>query len=71
MRDVFFKLKNMEEGDDVFRAAEEQFDGQGSFGNGSAMRVSPIALYCKDQSYLRKVCSTNPSLHLYCTVSGK
>lgn len=26
--------------------ARQQFGGQGSFGNGSAMRIAPVALYC-------------------------
>ncbi|KAK2187384.1 hypothetical protein NP493_167g02000 [Ridgeia piscesae] len=30
---------------DPFLPAKEQFDGQGSFGNGGAMRISPTALY--------------------------
>ena len=30
---------------DPFLPAKEQFDGQGSFGNGGAMRISPAALY--------------------------
>lgn len=29
---------------DVYQPAREQFDGKGSFGNGGAMRVAPIAL---------------------------
>ena len=40
---VFMKLRfNV---DDVYRPAMEQFDGKGSFGNGSAMRVTPAALF--------------------------
>ena len=31
--------------DDVYRPAAEQFDGKGSFGNGSAMRVTPATLF--------------------------
>ncbi|XP_062520738.1 ADP-ribosylhydrolase ARH3-like isoform X2 [Corticium candelabrum] len=31
--------------DDPFRLAREQFDGKGSFGNGAAMRIAPVALY--------------------------
>jgi poly(ADP-ribose) glycohydrolase ARH3 len=30
---------------DVFAPASEQFGGMGSFGNGGAMRVAPVALY--------------------------
>lgn len=42
--DVFVKLKNSKF-DDVYRPAMEQFRGSGSYGNGGAMRIAPIALY--------------------------
>lgn len=32
--------------EDVLQPASNQFNGQGSFGNGAAMRISPVALYC-------------------------
>lgn len=41
---VFHKLKQSE-CSDPFRPAAEQFDGQGSYGNGGAMRIAPAALY--------------------------
>lgn len=31
---------------EVLLPAKEQFKGQGSFGNGAAMRVAPVALFC-------------------------
>lgn len=31
---------------DVFKPAREQFDGMGSWGNGAAMRVAPVSLFC-------------------------
>jgi len=31
--------------DDVYQPAAEQFNGRGSYGNGSAMRVAPVALF--------------------------
>ncbi|XP_076624159.1 ADP-ribosylhydrolase ARH3 isoform X1 [Colletes latitarsis] len=31
---------------DVEKPAKEQFNGQGSWGNGGAMRVTPVALFC-------------------------
>ncbi|XP_019630152.1 PREDICTED: poly(ADP-ribose) glycohydrolase ARH3-like isoform X1 [Branchiostoma belcheri] len=41
---VFYRL--LEEGlQDVFEPARQQFDGRGSYGNGGAMRVAPVALY--------------------------
>lgn len=33
-------------------AAQRQFDGQGSYGNGGAMRVAPVALWCYPDSAL-------------------
>ncbi|XP_062559584.1 ADP-ribosylhydrolase ARH3-like isoform X2 [Armigeres subalbatus] len=43
--DVFDKLRKTKLADPVGPAAA-QFGGSGSFGNGAAMRVAPIALYC-------------------------
>ncbi len=52
---IFYKLKNHDL-EDVFAPAREQFDGQGSCGNGSAMRVAPAALLgFKDDDCLVKV----------------
>lgn len=42
--EVFSKLRKTKF-DDVFKPASEQFSGSGSFGNGGAMRIAPIALY--------------------------
>lgn len=42
--DVFHKLK-VQRFEDIWRPAKEQFDGSGSFGNGGAMRIAPVALY--------------------------
>ncbi|XP_055595190.1 ADP-ribosylhydrolase ARH3-like [Uranotaenia lowii] len=42
--EVFMKLKKSKISDPV-APAREQFGGSGSYGNGSAMRVSPIPLY--------------------------
>lgn len=42
--DVFYKLKNQKY-EDVWRPAREQFDGSGSYGNGGAMRIAPVALF--------------------------
>ena len=53
---VFSKLKN---GGftDIFGPAKEQFKGQGSCGNGSAMRISPAGLLgYKSTDTLVKVC---------------
>ncbi|XP_012140976.1 ADP-ribosylhydrolase ARH3 isoform X2 [Megachile rotundata] len=42
---VFQKLRG-NKFTDVISPAKEQFNGQGSWGNGGAMRVTPIALFC-------------------------
>lgn len=44
VRTVFSKLKESNY-EDVFKPAKEQFNGSGSFGNGGAMRMAPIALF--------------------------
>lgn len=49
VRTVFRKLKESQF-EDVFLPAKEQFDGKGSFGNGAAMRISPIALFGNNRS---------------------
>jgi poly(ADP-ribose) glycohydrolase ARH3 len=50
---VFDKLRFDPE--DVFLPAREQFGGSGSYGNGSAMRISPVALLCTKEEDLIKV----------------
>ena len=53
---VFSKLKNSGFSN-VYGPAKEQFKGQGSCGNGSAMRISPVGLFgFKDDETLVKVC---------------
>nr|XP_039252465.1 ADP-ribose glycohydrolase ARH3-like [Styela clava] len=46
--DCFRKRRIDEYKHDVYRAASEQFMRTGSFGNGSAMRVSPVTLFHHD-----------------------
>lgn len=43
--DIFHKLR-AQKFEDPFGPAKEQFNGSGSYGNGGAMRVSPLALFC-------------------------
>jgi poly(ADP-ribose) glycohydrolase ARH3 len=43
--DIFRKLR-AQKFEDPFGPAKEQFDGSGSYGNGGAMRVAPLALFC-------------------------
>lgn len=54
---VFGKLRKAKEKnlEDVMLPAREQFGGQGSYGNGAAMRVCPLALFSKNTSSLQKV----------------
>lgn len=47
--DVFSAL-HMEKYEDPFGPAERQFRGSGSFGNGAAMRIAPVALFGYDLS---------------------
>jgi poly(ADP-ribose) glycohydrolase ARH3 len=42
--DVFYALKESEY-EDPFGPAKNQFNGTGSYGNGAAMRVAPVALF--------------------------
>ncbi|XP_076308294.1 ADP-ribosylhydrolase ARH3-like isoform X2 [Tachypleus tridentatus] len=46
--DVFKALKARNY-DNVFQPAKELFSGCGSYGNGAAMRVAPVALFCYKQ----------------------
>jgi ADP-ribosylglycohydrolase len=41
-------LKRIQRGDAWEKAAKETFEGQGSFGNGAAMRVAPVGAYFAD-----------------------
>ncbi|XP_046342813.2 ADP-ribosylhydrolase ARH3-like isoform X2 [Haliotis rufescens] len=47
---VFAALRK-DDPDDVFEPARKQFDGQGSYGNGGAMRIAPAALGCLKQGF--------------------
>lgn len=47
--EVFRKLRQ-DDCSDPFAPASEQFNGSGSFGNGAAMRVHPVGLYCHEKS---------------------
>ncbi|ESO94966.1 hypothetical protein LOTGIDRAFT_117396 [Lottia gigantea] len=52
-----FKLLQDPQLEDVFEPARRQFDGQGSFGNGGAMRIVPAPLfsYNKDIEFLQNL----------------
>ena len=54
---VFEKIKLPSYADQPFKAAAEQFNGDGSYGNGSGMRVFPVALFChKNYKEVEEVC---------------
>ncbi|KAK3928551.1 ADP-ribose glycohydrolase ARH3 [Frankliniella fusca] len=49
---VFRKLREQQCADPM-KPASEQFDGRGSYGNGGAMRISPVPLFCfRDQELM-------------------
>lgn len=53
--EVFEKLYR-DAASDPFKPAREQFGGSGSYGNGGAMRVAPVALfYAHDRNEMIKV----------------
>ena len=41
-----FKQMKATEFADPYKIAGKQFSGRGSYGNGGAMRITPVALYC-------------------------
>ncbi|ANF29683.1 ORF_35 [Catopsilia pomona nucleopolyhedrovirus] len=43
-----FKLWSQSNYSDVVEQAKQTMNGQGSYGNGAAMRVAPVALFCHD-----------------------
>lgn len=47
--EVFHKLR-AHKFEELLIPAKEQYNGKGSFGNGAAMRISPVALYCYNKS---------------------
>ena len=51
---VFQRLKD-EQPEDVTQPARLQFEGQGSYGNGAAMRISPLALFGLNSSEVQEV----------------
>ena len=59
---VFERLRD-DDPEDITFPARCQFDGQGSYGNGAAMRISPLALFSKNSQELQEV-------RCFCTVTG-
>lgn len=55
---VFKRLRDTNP-EDVTLPARSQFDGQGSYGNGAAMRISPVALYSRSSSEVQKNAQEN------------
>ncbi|XP_060531177.1 ADP-ribosylhydrolase ARH3-like [Cylas formicarius] len=59
---VFRKLKNSKY-EDIFKPAQKQFGGLGSYGNGGAMRIAPIALfYHSDYENMVRVASESTKI---------
>lgn len=62
VKQVFQKLRANKFAD-ILKPASEQFNGQGSLGNGGAMRVAPIALFsCHDYDEMIKMARDETSL---------
>lgn len=55
---VFRRLRD-ENPEDVTLPARSQFDGQGSYGNGAAMRISPLALFSENSLELQEIARQN------------
>ena len=51
---VFERLRG-DNPEDVTLPASRQFDGQGSYGNGAAMRISPLALFSRNSTEVQQV----------------
>uniref|UniRef100_A0A0P4VID6 ADP-ribosylhydrolase ARH3 n=1 Tax=Rhodnius neglectus TaxID=72488 RepID=A0A0P4VID6_9HEMI len=67
--DIFNKLKASKL-EDIWLPAREQFSGLGSFGNGAAMRVSPIGLFCCNNKPLLIDLATKTSKLTHSNVLG-
>lgn len=60
---VFKRLRDTNP-EDVTLPARSQFDGQGSYGNGAAIRISPVALYSRSSSEVQKVRNGLGEIHI-------
>ncbi|KAK9505541.1 hypothetical protein O3M35_009568 [Rhynocoris fuscipes] len=67
--EVFKKLKASKL-EDVWSPARQQFSGSGSFGNGAAMRISPVALFCHNNRPLLIDIATKTSLLTHSNILG-
>lgn len=64
---VFERLRDNDP-EDVTLPARTQFDGQGSYGNGAAMRISPLALFSKSSLEIKEIACKNALIthaHVY------
>jgi len=68
---VFERLRD-DDPEDITYPARCQFDGQGSYGNGAAMRISPLALFSKNSQELQEIACQNALItHAHiCGVNG-
>ena len=53
---------DFESDESVFLPASEQFNGEGSYGNGAAMRVHPIGLFSRDIFQAEKMAAKQSKL---------
>lgn len=60
---VFKRLQD-ENPEDITLPARCQFDGQGSYGNGAAMRISPVALFSLNSAEVEKV----KNIYIHCDI---
>ncbi len=58
MFSIFEKWEENGTSKNPFTPAKEQFGGSGSYGNGAAMRVSPVALFAKTEEEVIEVSLT-------------
>ena len=61
---VFHKLEKMK-CSDPYLPAKEQFNGQGSYGNGGAMRIAPAGLFGYNLSEEELNVSSSLNLHVF------
>ena len=66
---VFERLRD-ENPEDVTLPARSQFDGQGSYGNGAAMRISPVALFSQNSAEVQKVRSDDVQVYRNSYIPG-
>ncbi|KAJ8980095.1 hypothetical protein NQ317_008556 [Molorchus minor] len=67
--EVFHKLKNSKF-ENIYKPATEQFFGSGSYGNGGAMRIAPVALFFHDNYKLMLEVAINTTKITHTNILG-